>query len=269
MFEDSLVESRVLPISSSKRWTTLASISLQFAVAGAVIALPLLHPEVMPFHEDSPKVMLPLLPKPPAAPIRVQQLADSSSAASPSLPQPTIIPSLLPGRNASPNEGPVLMTVDRGMGIPYGLPVGLGTGDIGPHPSVTVASTRGANKPIRISSGVSAGMLIAPIRPLYPAIAKAAHIEGMVVVEAIISRTGTIESVHVISGPMMLRSAAIDAIRAARRSTLPAERRRDGGTNHHYRELSHGRLIELLPTATAPLSRSWCWTGESPGRSRR
>src|SRR5277367_2507692 len=216
MFEDSLVESRVFHVSSSKRWTTLASISFQFAVAAAVIAFPLLHPEAVPFHEDSPKVMLPLLPKPPAPPVRVQRVADSLSAASPSLPQPTITPLLLPGKNASPNEGPVLMTVDRGMGIPYGLPAGLGTGDIGPHPSVTVASTRTASKPIHISSGVSAGMLIAPIRPVYPAIAKAAHIEGAVVVEAVISRTGTIESLHVISGPMMLQSAAIDAIRVAR-----------------------------------------------------
>jgi periplasmic protein TonB len=217
MFEDSLVESRVFPVSSSKRWTALASISLQFAVAGAVIALPLFHPEVMPFHEDSPKVMLPLLPKPPAPPVQIQRIVEStSSGASPSLPQPTVIPSLLPGRNASPNEGPVLMAVDHGMGSSYGLPVGLGTGDIGPHPSVAVASTRAANKPLQISRGVSAGMLIAPIRPVYPAIARAAHIEGMVVVDAIISRTGTIESLHVISGPMMLQSAAIDAIRAAR-----------------------------------------------------
>jgi protein TonB len=69
---------------------------------------------------------------------------------------------------------------------------------------------------VHVSSGVSAGMLITPIRPLYPAIAKAAHVEGTVVVEAIISRAGTIESLHVISGPMMLQSAAIDAIRAAR-----------------------------------------------------
>ncbi len=178
MFEDSLVESRVLPISSSKRWTTLASISLQFLVAGVVIALPLLHPESMPFHEDSPKVMLPLVTKPPAPPVQVQRIVEaSSSAASPSMPKPLINPSLSPSRNASPNEGPVLMTVDRGMGSPYGLPVGLDTGDMGPHPGVTVASARTANRPLSISSGVSAGMLIAPIRPVYPAIARAAHVK--------------------------------------------------------------------------------------------
>jgi protein TonB len=59
-------------------------------------------------------------------------------------------------------------------------------------------------------------MLIAPIRPVYPPIAKAAHAEGTVIVEAIISRTGTIESLHVVSGPPMLQRAAIEAIQAAR-----------------------------------------------------
>jgi periplasmic protein TonB len=216
MFEDSLVESRVLPISSSKRLTTLASISLQFMVAGVVIALPLLHPESIPFHEDSPKLVLPLLTKPPAPPIPVQRATDSSIATSNSVPRLSIMPSLSPRRSPFLSDEPVLASLDPKMGTSGGLPVGLNIGDMGPHPAVTVASPRTANRPLPISSGVSAGMLIAPIRPVYPAIAKAAHVKGTVVVEAIISRAGTIESLHVISGPMMLQSAAIDAIRAAR-----------------------------------------------------
>jgi protein TonB len=59
-------------------------------------------------------------------------------------------------------------------------------------------------------------MLLAPIRPVYPAIAKAAHVEGTVIVEATISATGAIESLHVLSGPEMLRGAALEAIRTAR-----------------------------------------------------
>jgi protein TonB len=59
-------------------------------------------------------------------------------------------------------------------------------------------------------------MLLSPMRPAYPPIAKAAGVSGTVVVEAIISKTGTIESLHVVSGPEMLRTAALDAIRAAR-----------------------------------------------------
>jgi protein TonB len=59
-------------------------------------------------------------------------------------------------------------------------------------------------------------MLLTPIRPVYPAPARAAGVQGTVVVDAIISRTGTIESLHVVSGPLMLQNAALDAIREAR-----------------------------------------------------
>ncbi len=64
MFEDSLVESRLGVVSSSKRWTMLASIGLQVAAAGVVITLPLLHPEALPFRYETPKVLMPLIPKP-------------------------------------------------------------------------------------------------------------------------------------------------------------------------------------------------------------
>ena len=57
---------------------------------------------------------------------------------------------------------------------------------------------------------------MAPIRPVYPAIAKAAGVQGTVVVEAVISSTGSIESLRVVSGPPMLRSAAVETIHAAR-----------------------------------------------------
>lgn len=87
---------------------------------------------------------------------------------------------------------------------------------VGEHAArVSVAPTR-AIGPVRISSGISQGMLLTPIRPIYPSIARAAGIQGTVVVEAIISTAGTIESAHVVSGPPMLQAAAVEAIRAAR-----------------------------------------------------
>jgi len=69
---------------------------------------------------------------------------------------------------------------------------------------------------MRVSKGILAGMLLSPIRPVYPALAKAAGISGTVVVEAIISKKGIIESLHVVSGPETLRTSALDAIRTAR-----------------------------------------------------
>ena len=61
-----------------------------------------------------------------------------------------------------------------------------------------------------------AGRLLAPITPIYPPIARAAHVQGTVVVTATIDKQGRIVGAQVLSGPDMLRNAAIDAIRAAR-----------------------------------------------------
>ena len=40
--------------------------------------------------------------------------------------------------------------------------------------------------------------------------------QGTVVLQATISKTGTIENAHVVSGPAMLQQAALDAIRTWR-----------------------------------------------------
>jgi periplasmic protein TonB len=61
-----------------------------------------------------------------------------------------------------------------------------------------------------------AGRLLAPITPVYPPIARAAHVQGTVVVTATIDKQGRIVGAQVLSGPDMLRNAAIDAIRVAR-----------------------------------------------------
>jgi protein TonB len=82
--------------------------------------------------------------------------------------------------------------------------------------TVTIASPAAPAKLMRISGGISAGLLVAPIHPVYPPIARAAGVSGTVVVEAIISMTGTIESLRAISGPEMLRASAMNAIRVAR-----------------------------------------------------
>jgi len=55
--------------------------------------------------------------------------------------------------------------------------------------------------------------LISGANPTYPPIARAAHVSGAVVLHAMISKTGTIEKLEVISGPEMLRTAATEAVR--------------------------------------------------------
>jgi protein TonB len=216
MFEDSLVESRVGQVSSSKRWTMLASIGLQVAVAGVVMVLPLLHPEALPFRLEAPKVVMPLMPKPPL-PVVVEResAASSSSVAIPGVMRPEATTSLLPSLHSVVGDPPPLTPFGSEMRMTDALPAGIAVGG-GNGPAVSVAPVRMPVAPLHVSTGVLQGMLLAPIRPVYPAIAKAAHVQGAVVVEAVISRKGTIESLHVVSGPLMLQQAALDAIREAR-----------------------------------------------------
>jgi len=73
-----------------------------------------------------------------------------------------------------------------------------------------------SSKPLAISSGIAAGMLIQKKVPVYPLAAKLARSSGTVQLHAIISRNGTIKDLRVISGPKLLQQAAIDAVRTWR-----------------------------------------------------
>lgn len=57
------------------------------------------------------------------------------------------------------------------------------------------------------------GYLLSAPRPKYPPRARNDGIEGSVALEVTISKSGSIETLHVIKGPQPLRSAAVDAVR--------------------------------------------------------
>jgi TonB family protein len=67
--------------------------------------------------------------------------------------------------------------------------------------------------PVRVSAAVVAGMALSKPNPVYPAEAKAAHVQGAVILHAIISKQGTMEKLSVISGNGMLVASAMDAVK--------------------------------------------------------
>jgi protein TonB len=74
----------------------------------------------------------------------------------------------------------------------------------------TAQSTLAAQKP-RISAGGAQGLVIRPVAPLYPVSARQAHIEGTVVLQAVIGKDGNVQTVRVVSGHPMLIQAAVNA----------------------------------------------------------
>ena len=66
---------------------------------------------------------------------------------------------------------------------------------------------------IRISRGVSAGPKTHDVTPEYPLAAKANHLQGDVVLSAVISKEGNLIDIKVVSGHPVLAAAALDAVK--------------------------------------------------------
>jgi protein TonB len=56
-------------------------------------------------------------------------------------------------------------------------------------------------------------MLLRRVQPVYPGIAKLARVQGTVVLQAMIARDGTIQSLRAVIGSPLLIQAALDAVR--------------------------------------------------------
>ena len=69
-----------------------------------------------------------------------------------------------------------------------------------------------AIKPLVVSHLAEANLLYR-VQPIYPPIARQAHVQGTVELRAIISKAGTIEDLVVVRGHPMLATAAIEAVR--------------------------------------------------------
>lgn len=67
--------------------------------------------------------------------------------------------------------------------------------------------------PVSVSAGVAGGLLIRKVNPVFPSIAKTARVSGKVVLAATISKSGFVTNLQVVSGPPMLRQAAMDAVK--------------------------------------------------------
>jgi periplasmic protein TonB len=65
----------------------------------------------------------------------------------------------------------------------------------------------------RISQGVSDGLLIKRVQPIYPQQAAQMHTQGKVALQATIAKDGSVRNVKVVSGPAILARAATDAVR--------------------------------------------------------
>jgi len=80
-----------------------------------------------------------------------------------------------------------------------------------PTPVAKPAATPAPDNVVRLTSKLTQGRVLRRVQPPYPVIAKQAHIQGSVQVQIDISETGAVTNVTLISGPPLLREAAMQA----------------------------------------------------------
>ena len=209
MFEDSTFETMGRIHTRSRGWM-MATFAFNSAILLALVIIPIMHPEMRPQITNAIRMVAPAPVEEQRPVARTEQVQSAPSEIRAGVLQaPSRIPRqpYIPGKPEEPLPGTAIALGDPGLGAagPDNPFNGRGT-----HPDVRPAAPAATQ---HVSSGVMQGMLIYKAIPTYPAVAQAIHASGTVVLQATISRTGTIENLRVVSGPAPLRQAALDAVK--------------------------------------------------------
>src|SRR6202167_1908697 len=217
MFEDSLLESGGRLKTKRGRTTTFAII-LEIALVGVMVLLPLIFTEALPKQQLMTFLVAPPPPPPPpppaAAPVKIVKQIQTDIVNG-ELRTPTKIPQKVQMIKEDEAPPPVMASSGVVGGVPGGIPGGQMGGVIGGIISSTPVAVPKVATPqrVRVSSGVFAGLLIKRVQPNYPPLARQARIQGVVVLQAQISKEGNIQNLQLISGHPMLAPAAIEAVK--------------------------------------------------------
>ena len=134
-----------------------------------------------------------------------------------------LAPTVIPKEIAMIKEAPIEPDSFGGVagGVPGGVPGGQMGGVIGgviggvlstaakPVPIPVGKPTA----PIRVGGRVKPPKAIVQVRPEYPMLAKQAHIQGQVQIDAVLDENGNVVEMKIVAGPPLLYQAALDALK--------------------------------------------------------
>jgi len=217
MFEEMVVSSPKGK-KTNKPLTVALSMILQVAFLSVLILIPLIYTEALPKASLGMLLIAPPPPPPPPPPpaaapvVHVKPQAHLMDAGK--LVAPKAIPKEVKiiKEDAEPDPGM--------MGVAGGVPGGVPGGQMGGVIGGVIGGVGGAPPPpkptqtrIRQGGAVTAASLINRVQPSYPPLARQTRISGTVRLHAIISKSGTVQQLEVISGHPLLVQAALDAVK--------------------------------------------------------
>jgi len=195
-----------------------ASILAHGALVAGVIAVPLLLESPLPetsgsavraFFVTPLELAPPPPPPPPPAPAaRVAKAPAPSVERAEAFVAPIETPAEI-----LPDVSALDLGVEGGVagGVEGGVPGGVVGGVVGGLPEAPPPAPELA--PLRVGGGIQEPRKLKAVPPIYPGAAREARLEGVVILECLISPQGKVTEVKVLRGLPLLEEAAVDAVK--------------------------------------------------------
>ena len=198
--------------------TVLGSVVLHSLLIAAVAILPLLYYDTIPEQEAlraffvTPLEIQPPPPPPPPPPAGARSAVKVPPRVADIETSGFIAPIEIPSE-IRPEEG-LDLGVPGGVpgGVEGGVPGGVVGGVVGGLPQ-SAAPPPPKVAPIRVGGHIKPPVKLKNVPPEYPDLALAARVQGVVILECVISPRGTVTDVKVLRSIPLLDQAAVDAVR--------------------------------------------------------
>ena len=200
---DKLFAEPFVNIGGKQKYTVLVSIGAHSLIIAAAIIVPVVATDsfvlptrfaTMVFPTTPP---VPPSPPPPKGATREQPSVTKSMA-------PVIAPQQII------SESSIQMTTAPVVGFDS---AGLVRGDDDLAPPAVPAAPVRDQVPLPVGGNIKRPVKVRDAAPIYPSVARAAHVEGLVIVEATIGSDGKVQNARILRSNPLLDAAALDAVR--------------------------------------------------------
>jgi protein TonB len=191
------------------------------------IAKPVSHPEASVAAASSSPTPAPVNPP---APVVSAAVKNTPAATVPRNTNPVVTPSTAPSpRSTPPVEEPkkpalgdvrlATPVINRGKASPApgesepSIDVSASENNSAPLSGLSTAHRNEPAAPIPIGGDVKAAKLLKSVQPVYPPMARSQRVSGNVQIDALIDADGNVSAMKVLSGPALLRDAALQSLK--------------------------------------------------------
>jgi protein TonB len=224
LFEETLLE--MSPTRPRHRGLDIfVSLLVHTVVLTTLVLIPLFFTDAIDLKQFTQMMLVapPPPPPPPPAPVAVARVAVAPKRVFMQAGK-LLAPTAIPEKIAMLKEE--ALPPDMGAGVAGGVPGGVPGGQLGGVMGGIISGAPSSNipalpppamatpkAPVRVGGRIREPRLITRVDPIYPALARQARMQGDVLIDAVISESGIVAEMKVISGHPLLIPAALEALK--------------------------------------------------------